>query len=106
MDPATIAAAVLALIAEVQPYLGVASVVGKIIDALEAIIPILVSTAKNLIPIAKDAIATLRGGNVAITADQLDQLDTFESQLDAAFDQSNAAAAAEEQAASSTSSSS
>src|SRR5258707_7900747 len=99
MDPFTIATAVLALISEVTPYLGTASLVVKIVDALEALIPVVTTNAKNLIPNVRDAISTLRGGNVAITPEQLSQLDAFEAQLDAAYDQSDAAATTEEQAA-------
>lgn len=99
MDPITIATAVLALINAAQPLLGNAGVIKTIIDGLEAIIPIVTTVAKNLIPTVRDAIAALKGGNVPISEDDLARLEQFSAQLDAAFDQSDAAATLEEQAA-------
>jgi hypothetical protein len=62
-----------------------ADLIVKIVTVLEAWIPIIIKEATDLTPIVKNVIAALRG-NGTITTEQLDQLDTMEATLDAAFD--------------------
>lgn len=100
----SIAMAVVALISQIMPYIGVAGsavsavgTVGKIIAMLEALVPALISEAKDLYPTVKDIIATLKGSS-HITKEQLDSLDAIETKIDADFDTALAKAEAEDAA--------
>lgn len=91
--------AVLALIQVLLPAMGGnAALVSKIIEALVALIPILITTYKDLVPIAKNIIIALKA-DPSTTIEQLDALDIAEAQLDAAYEVAAAAAEAEDTAA-------
>ncbi len=92
-----VAQAVIVLINMIAPG-ATGSLIAKIIDALVTLVPIVVKEARDLAPMVKNIIAALRG-NGEVSTEQLDQLDAMESQIDAAFDASDAKAQAEDDAA-------
>lgn len=87
--------AVLALIEALLPAGTNAVLIGKIIDALIALYPIISQEYKDLMPIVKNIIVALRSDPSTTTA-QLDALDVMEAQLDADFDAAATAAEAED----------
>lgn len=90
--------AVLSLIAALLPAGANAALIEKIIEALVALIPIIMQEYKDLLPIVKNIIVAVKG-DPATTAEQLDALDAMEAQLDADYEAAAAAAAAEDAAA-------
>ena len=93
-----LAPTLLALIAEIAPLLGAGSQIGKAVSLVAQIVPPLIQTAKDMIPVAKSAIAALRG-NAEITPEQIAELDAIEAKIDADYDAASAAAKAEDEAA-------
>lgn len=100
-----IAALIMGLISEVMPLVSAASAAGpavsiiaKVIGLLEALAPTVIQEAKDLYPVIKNAIATLRG-SPHITKEQLDQLDTIEAKIDADSDAALAQAKIDDAAA-------
>jgi hypothetical protein len=91
--------AVLSLIAALLPAGANAALIEKIIEALVALIPIIVQEYKDLVPIVQNIIVAVKG-DPATTEAQLDALDAMEAQLDADYESAAAAAAAEDAAAS------
>lgn len=91
-------AAILQLIAALLPAGGNAVLIDKILAALVAIYPIVVSEYHDLVPIVKNIITALRSDPTTLP-DQLDALDKMEEQLDADFEAAATAAAAEDAAA-------
>jgi hypothetical protein len=87
----TLIAAILQLLNEAGPLLGSSASIAKAIAMLEEILPVVIKEAKDLLPMVKDAIATLSMANTATTADQLAQLAAMDAQVDAAFDAAAAA---------------
>jgi hypothetical protein len=93
--------AVLSLIAALLPAGANGALIEKIIEALVALIPIIVQEYKDLVPIVKNIIVAAKG-DPATTIEQLNSLDAMETQLDADYEAAAAAAAAEDAAASGT----
>lgn len=77
--------ALLLVIAQIAPNIGIPSVIVSIISALENIIPVVVKEFQDLAPLVKNIIAALRN-NDSVTEDQKTQLDTLEVKLDADFE--------------------
>lgn len=79
--------ALLALISGLLPSLGIgsATVIGKIIEALVTVVPIIANNLPNLLASVKNIIAALQTSG-AVTQDQLDQLAALDAQVDAAFE--------------------
>lgn len=91
--------AVLTLIAALLPQLGGnAAIVAKIIDALTALVPIIIAEYKDLAPIVANIITAVRS-DPSTTGAQLGALEAMERQLDADFETAAVAAAAEDAAA-------
>ena len=86
-----IIAAVLQLLNEVGPLLGSSASIAKAIAMLEEILPLVIKEAKDLLPMVKDAIATLSSANSQTTDEQIAQLAAMDAQVDAAFDAAAAA---------------
>jgi hypothetical protein len=86
---------VLAIIAQLVPGSTSAALVEKIIEALIAIIPVVVKEYQDLVPIVKNIITALKD-DPSTTAAQLDQLQQLEVQWDAEFEAAAAAAQAED----------
>ena len=90
----TILTTVLGLLAQIVPGLANPAV-QQIIDALVALLPVLIQEYVALVPMVKNVIAALQS-NASITPDQLSALQQLDAQCDAAFDAAaNAAAAAD-----------
>jgi hypothetical protein len=90
----TILTTVLGLLAQIVPGLANPAV-QQIIDALVALLPVLIQEYVALVPMVKNVIAALQS-NANITPDQLSALQQLDAQCDAAFDAAaNAAAAAD-----------
>ena len=88
--------AILSLLTTLGPSLGGSSVIiGQVIAALTTLIPAVIQEAKDLLPMVKSIIATLKGDSAATQA-QLDALDALDKQVDDAFDAAAAAAQAED----------
>ena len=77
--------ALLAIIAQIAPSIGIPSVVVSIITMLENIVPIAVKEIQDAVPIIKNIIEALRN-NDAVTEDQWNQLDALETRIDAEFE--------------------
>ena len=77
--------ALLAVLVQIAPNIGIPSVIVSIISALENIIPIVVKEFQDVAPMVKNIIAALKN-NDSVTQDQLDQLDVLEAKLDADFE--------------------
>jgi hypothetical protein len=90
--------AVLSLIAALLPAGANSALIEKIIEALVALIPIIVQEYKDLVPIVKNIIVAIKS-DPSTTAAQIDALDAMEAQLDADYDAAATAAAAEDAAA-------
>ncbi len=91
----------LTLLERVVPQLAGANapLISQIVSGLVALVPLLIKEYNDAIPFIKNVIALLKGNN-AITSDQLQTLDTLETQIDAAFEVAAANALAEDAAAS------
>lgn len=89
----------LTLLEHAIPQLAGASapLITQIINGLVALIPLLVNEYSTALPFIKNVISLLKNNN-AITNDQLTQLDTLETQIDAAFEVAAAKALAEDTA--------
>lgn len=90
----------LTLLERVVPQLAGANaaLITQIIEGLIALIPLLVQEYADALPFVKNVIQLLKNHN-QVTADQLTQLDTLETQIDAAFEVAAAKALAEDAAA-------
>lgn len=90
----------LTLLERVVPQLAGANaaLITQIIEGLIALIPFLVQEYADALPFVKNVIQLLKNHN-QVTADQLTQLDTLETQIDAAFEVAAAKALAEDAAA-------
>lgn len=88
---------VLAIIGQLAGQTGNAALVEKIIEALIAIIPVVVKEYQDLAPIIQNIITALKS-DPSTTAEQLAQLQQLEIQWDAEFEAAAAAAQAEDAA--------
>lgn len=77
--------ALLAIIAQIAPSIGVPEVIVSIITTLENIVPFVVKEVQDAVPIIKNIIDALRN-NDTVTEDQWTQLDVLEERLDAEFE--------------------
>lgn len=77
---------------------GDVAVIGKIIETLTALYPLVVKEYQALVPMVKGIIEAL-STNAAATQDQLAQLKVIDKQVDDAFEAAAAAAEAEDKAA-------
>lgn len=80
----------LTLIEGLLPYINDASMVAKVLTALETYLPVVVQFAQDLVTPFKNIIAALTN-NGAVTDDQLTSLKALDAQADAAFDAAVAA---------------
>ena len=78
-------AALLAIIAQIAPSLGVPSVVVTIISTLETLLPTIVKEVQDVAPLIKNIIDALRSNSI-ITDEQKAQLDDLEARYDAEFE--------------------
>lgn len=78
-------AALLAIIAQIAPSLGVPSVIVTIISTLETLLPTIVKEVQDVAPLIQNIINALRN-NSAITPEQKAQLDDLEARYDAEFE--------------------
>lgn len=78
-------AALLAIIAQIAPSLGVPSIIVTIISTLETLLPTIVKEVQDVAPLIKNIINALRN-NSAITDEQKAQLDELEARYDAEFE--------------------
>lgn len=87
----------LTLLEQIAPQLIGADTVliSQIVNGLIALVPLLFKEYQDAIPFIKNVITLLKN-NTAITPDQLTQLDTLETQIDAAFEVAAANALAED----------
>lgn len=92
-----IVSALLAILNLIVPN-ATGTLIVKIIDGLLTLIPFVVKEAKDLAPVVRNIIDQLKG-NGDVSTEQLNQLDAMNSELDKAFDLSDADAAAEDAAA-------
>lgn len=90
----------LTLLERVVPQLAGANapLISQIVSGLVALVPLLIKEYNDAIPFIKNVIALLKGNN-AVTPDQLQTLDTLETQIDASFEVAAANALAEDAAA-------
>lgn len=88
-------ATILGLISALVPAGTNAALVEKIIEALIAIVPVVVKEYQDLVPIVRNIIAALKS-DPSTTAAQLDQLQQLEAGWDADFEAAAAAAQAED----------
>lgn len=86
--------ALLSVIAQIATSAGVAQI-ASIVTTLEAIIPVLIKEYQDVAPMIKNIIDALKG-NVAITPEQVTQLETMDAQVDQEFEAAAAAAQAED----------
>lgn len=87
----------LTLLSQVAPQLGGANatLIAQIVNGLVALIPLIIKEYQDAIPFIRNVITLLKNNN-AITPEQLQQLDTLETQIDAAFEIAAANALAED----------
>lgn len=78
-------AALLAIIAQIAPSLGVPSVIVTIISTLETLLPTIVKEVQDVAPLIKNIIDALRNNSI-ITPEQKAQLDGLEARYDAEFE--------------------
>lgn len=78
-------AALLAIIAQIAPSLGVPSVIVTIISTLETLLPTIVKEVQDVAPLIKNIIDALRSNSI-ITPEQKAQLDDLEARYDAEFE--------------------
>lgn len=86
---------ILAIIGQLAGQSGNAVLIEKIIEALIAIIPVVVKEYHDLAPIIQNIITALKS-DPSTTAAQLEQLQQLEVQWDAEFEAAAAAAQAED----------
>lgn len=84
MNP-TLITGILQLIAEVLPNITSSAAVGKVLNILIQIVPVVVQEFEDVLPEVKAIIASL-SANPATMKAQLDQLAVIDAQVDAAFD--------------------
>lgn len=104
MNPVSIVVQLLQFVAGLIPTLvggASATTITQIITILEQAIPLAVQVGEDLVAPITNIIAALKTSG-AVTADQLNALDTLEASLDAAFNAAAAADAAADAAASGT----
>lgn len=77
--------ALLAVLAQIAPSLGVPASITAIITALEAMLPTIIKEIQDVVPLVKNIIGALKDNN-EITQEQLDALDALEAKLDAEFE--------------------
>lgn len=75
----------LTVLAQIAPSLGSSAAIQNIINILIQIIPTLVGTIENLVPLVRDIITALQG-NGNITDDQWAQLDLLNASADKDFE--------------------
>lgn len=80
------------------PGLSTASAALKVVDLIRVGVPLAIESYNDLVPIFKTAITAAKRNNT-FTDEQLADLDTFEKQIDDAFDAAALAALAEDAAA-------
>jgi hypothetical protein len=77
--------ALLAVITQIAPNIGVSKTIQAIIDALIALIPILIKEYQDIVPIVQSIIADLKS-NAAVTPEQMQSLEDLEAKYDADFE--------------------
>lgn len=98
IGPGTIVnSGIVSLLAKVAPSIATSGGVAEAIKIIAAVVPAGLRLAREEIPVIKSIIATLRG-NSATTKQQMDELDAFDAQCDAALDAAIDAAEAEDAA--------
>lgn len=87
----------LTLLEQVAPQLAGANatLITKIIEGLVALVPLLITEYKDVLPFVQNVITLLKSNNL-VTADQLATLTALETQIDAAFEAAAANALAED----------
>ena len=78
-------AALLTVIAQIAPTIGVPAVVQTIINTLVSLLPTIVKEVQDVAPLVQNIIDALRG-NAVITPEQLKALEDLEVRLDAEFE--------------------
>ena len=78
-------AALLTIIAQIAPTIGVPSVVETIIKTLVDLLPTIVKEVQDVAPLVQNIIDALRA-NAVITPQQLKDLEDLEARLDAEFE--------------------
>ena len=89
--------ALLAIVSQIAGSTGNAALVEKIVEALIAIIPVIVKEYQVLLPVVQNIITALKS-DPSTTSAQLATLQQLETQWDAEFDAAAAAAQAEDAA--------
>lgn len=89
---------ILALITQVAPALTSSGAILNAINIVTQAAPLVIETARDLIPPLKMAISAIKGNSLT-TAEQLDELDKQEAIIDAAYDAASKAAKEEDEAA-------
>ena len=78
-------AALLTIIAQIAPSIGVPSIITTIINTLVSIMPTIIKEVQDVAPLIQNIIDALRGNQV-ITPEQLKALDDLEAKYDAEFE--------------------
>lgn len=86
---------ILGFLSSAVPSLTTSVQIGGAIKILTAIIPPIIQTGKDLLPVVKQTLSTL-SGNAGTTAEQLTELRVLDKACDDAFDAALAAAEAED----------
>ncbi len=93
-----IVTSLLALLTQIAGTTAEAGAIAKIVATLIDIIPVVIQTARDVVPAIKNIIAAL-SANPATTEEQLKQLQALDAQVDQAFEAAATTAEAEDKAA-------